>query len=170
MREVQHNGYRGRDRDIRAGRIAPAIPKLRKGSDFPSFIEPRRTAGKALVAVIQEANAHGISMRAVDDLVEAIGACGMSKSQVRRLCAEIDERVNAFPSRPQEGARPYFRLDATCLKVPEGGRIVSRAVIEQLPRTRMASGWCWVWPPALPGPGCSGPNSSAPPPTATCAA
>jgi len=129
MREVQRNGYRDRDWDTRAGRIALEIPKLRKGSYFPSFLEPRRTAEKALVAVIQEAYVQGISTRSVDDLVKAMGAGGMSKSQVSRLCAEIDERVNAFLARPLEGAWPYLWLDATYLKVRESGRIVSRAVI-----------------------------------------
>ena len=128
MREVQRNGYRDRDWDTRAGRIGLEIPRLRKGSDFPSFLEPRRTAEKALVAVIQEAYVHGISTRSVDDLVKAMGAGGMSKSRVSRLCAEIDERVNAFLTRPLEGAWPYLWLDATYVKVREGGRIISRAV------------------------------------------
>src|SRR3954451_8205378 len=97
------NGYRERVWDTRAGRIDLAIPKLRKGSYFPAFLEPRRTAEKALTAVIQEAYIHGISTRAVDDLVKAMGASGISKSQVSRLCAEIDERVNAFLPRPIEG-------------------------------------------------------------------
>ena len=129
MREAQRNGYREREWDTRAGRIALEIPKLRKGSYFPSFLEPRRTAEKALVAVIQEAYVHGISTRSVDDLVKAMGAGGMSKSQVSRLCMEIDERVDAFLSRPLEGAWPYLWLDATYLKVREGGRIISKAVI-----------------------------------------
>jgi putative transposase len=129
LRENHRNGYRERDWDTRAGRVELAIPKLRKGSYFPSFLEPRRTAEKALVAVIQEAYVHGVSTRAVDDLVKAMGAGGMSKSQVSRLCAEIDVRVNAFLSRPLEGAWPYLWLDATYLKVRDGGRIVSRAGI-----------------------------------------
>jgi len=129
MREAQRNGYRERDWDTRAGRIALEIPKLRKGSYFPSFLEPRRTAEKALVAVIQEAYVHGISTRSVDDLVKAMGAGGLSKSQVSRLCMEIDERVGAFLARPLEGAWPYLWLDATYLKVREGGRIISKAVI-----------------------------------------
>ncbi|WP_055662248.1 IS256 family transposase [Jannaschia seosinensis] len=128
-REVQRNGYRERDWDTRAGRISLEIPKLRKGSYLPSFLEPRRTAEKALVAVIQEAYVQGISTRSVDDLVKAMGAGGMSKSQVSRLCGEIDERVNAFLSRPLEGEWPYLWLDATYLKVRDGGRIVSRAAI-----------------------------------------
>ena len=129
LREVQRNGYRDRDWDTRAGRIALEIPKLRKGSYLPSFLEPRRTAEKALVAVIQEAYVHGVSTRSVDDLVKAMGAGGMSKSQVSRLCADIDERVSAFLGRPLEGAWPYLWLDATYVKVREGGRIISRAVI-----------------------------------------
>jgi len=129
LREVQRNGYRDRDWDTRAGRIALEIPKLRKGSYLPSFLEPRRTAEKALVAVIQEAYVHGVSTRSVDDLVKAMGAGGMSKSQVSRLCADIDERVSAFLGRPLEGTWPYLWLDATYVKVREGGRIISRAVI-----------------------------------------
>ena len=123
------NGYRERGWDTRAGRIELAIPKLRKGSYFPSFLEPRRTAEKALAAVIQEAYVHGVSTRSVDDLVKAMGASGVSKSQVSRLVAEIDERVNAFLQRPIEGEWPYLWIDATYLKVREGGRIVSTAAI-----------------------------------------
>src|ERR671913_1431671 len=123
------NGYRERAWDTRAGRIDLAIPKLRKGSYFPAFLEPRRTAEKALTAVIQEAYIHGVSTRAVDDLVKAMGASGISKSQVSRLCAEIDERVNAFLARPIEGDWPYLWIDATYLKARQAGRIVSTAVI-----------------------------------------
>ena len=128
-RTTQRNGYRERGWETRAGRIDLAIPKLRKGSYFPSFLEPRRTAEKALVAVIQEAYVHGVSTRAVDDLVRAMGGSGVSKSQVSRLCAEIDERVQAFLTRPLEGAWPYLWLDATYIRVRENGRIISRAVI-----------------------------------------
>jgi putative transposase len=123
------NGYRERAWDTRAGRIDLSIPKLRKGSYFPAFLEPRRTAEKALTAVIQEAYVHGISTRSVDDLVKAMGASGISKSQVSRLCEEIDERVNAFLARPIEGEWPYLWIDATYLKTREAGRIVSTAVI-----------------------------------------
>ena len=123
------NGYRERGWETRAGRIDLGIPKLRRGSYFPSFLEPRRTAEKALVAVIKEAYVHGVSTRAVDDLVRSMGGTGDSKSQVSRRCAEIDERVQAFLTRPLEGAWPYLWLDATYIRVRDGGRIVSRAVI-----------------------------------------
>jgi putative transposase len=129
VRTAQRNGYRERGWETRAGRIDLAIPKLRKGSYFPSFLEPRRTAEKALVAVIQEAYVQGVSTRAVDDLVRSMGGSGVSKSQVSRLCVEIDKRVQAFLARPIEGRWPYLWLDATYLKVRENGRIVSRAVI-----------------------------------------
>jgi putative transposase len=128
-RTAQRNGYRPRAWDTRAGLIELAIPKLRKGSYFPSFLEPRRTAEKALLAVIQEAYVQGISTRSVDDLVRAMGASGVSKSQVSRLVADIDERVNAFLSRPLEGDWPYLWIDATYLKVRQGGRILTIAVI-----------------------------------------
>ena len=100
---------------------------MRRGSCFPSFLKPRRTAEKALTAVIQEAYVPGVSTRAVDDLVQAMGASGVSRSQVNRLCGEIDERVNAFLSRPIEGEWPYLWLDATSVKVRQAGRIVSVA-------------------------------------------
>ncbi len=128
-RENQRNGYRPRRWDTRAGTIGLNIPKLRKGSYFPTFLEPRRTAEKALMAVIQEAYIHGVSTRAVDDLVRAMGLTGTSKSQVSRLCEEIDERVQAFLNRPLEGDWPFLWLDATYVKLREGGRIVSMAVI-----------------------------------------
>jgi transposase-like protein len=128
-RLTHRNGYRERPWETRAGRIDLSIPKLRKGSYLPSFLEPRRTAERALTAVIQEAYVHGVSTRAVDELVKAMGGSGVSKSQVSRLCEEIDERVNAFLSRPIEGAWPYLWIDATYLKVREAGRIVSTAVI-----------------------------------------
>jgi transposase-like protein len=128
-RTNHRNGYRERPWETRAGRIDLEIPKLRKGTYLPSFLEPRRTAEKALVAVIQEAYVKGISTRSVDDLIKAMGGSGISKSQVSRLVEEIDERVDAFLARPIEGEWPYLWIDATYLKVRDGGRIVSTAVI-----------------------------------------
>jgi putative transposase len=123
------NGYRERLWETRAGSVDLKIPKLRKGSYFPGFLEPRRTAEKALAAVIQEAYIQGVSTRSVDELVKAMGMSGISKSQVSRLCSEIDERVNAFLTRPLEGDWPYLWIDATYVKSREAGRIVSKAVI-----------------------------------------
>ena len=123
------NGYRDRSLDTRLGSLQLRIPKLRQGSYFPPFLEPRKTAEKALVAVIQEAWIGGVSTRRVDELVQAMGLAGISKSQVSKLCKDIDERVNAFLDRPIEGEWRYLWLDATYLKVRDGGRIVSVAAI-----------------------------------------
>src|SRR3984885_10470882 len=123
------NGYRDRALDTRLGTLQLKIPKLRQGSYFPPFLEPRRTSEKALVTVIQEAWIGGVSTRRVEELVQAMGLAGISKSQVSKLCKDIDERVNAFLDRPIEGDWPYLWLDATYLKAREGGRIVSVAAI-----------------------------------------
>jgi putative transposase len=128
-RTNQRNGYRERPWHTTLGTLPVAIPKLRKGSYFPSFLEARRTSDKALIAVIQEAYIHGVSTRSVDDLAKAMGLAGISKSQVSRLCEEIDDRVKTFLSRPIEGAWPYVWIDATYVRSREGGRIVSVAAI-----------------------------------------
>jgi len=128
-RTNQRNGYRERPWHTTIGTLPIAIPKLRKGSYFPPFLEARRTSDRALIAVIQEAYVHGVSTRSVDELVKAMGLAGISKSQVSRLCEEIDERVKTFLLRPIEGSWPYLWIDATYVKVREGGRIISVAVI-----------------------------------------
>ncbi len=128
-RTTYRNGYRDRTLDTRLGSLQLRIPKLRQGSYFPPFLEPRKTSEKALVAVIQEAWISGVSTRRVDDLVQAMGLAGISKSTVSKLCKDIDDRVNAFLDRPLVGDWPYLWLDATYLKQREGGRITSVAAI-----------------------------------------
>jgi transposase-like protein len=128
-RATYRNGYRERPLHTRLGTLDLRVPKLRQGTYFPAFLEPRRLTEQALTAVIQEAWIGGISTRKVDDLVQALGMTGISKSQVSALCRDIDERVDSFLNRPLEGEWPYLWLDATYLKVRQGGRVVSIAAI-----------------------------------------
>src|SRR5487761_1732322 len=124
------NGHRPRTVDTRVGRLELEIPKLRQGSFLPSLLEPRRRIERALWAVIQEAYVHGVSTRKVDDLVAAMGGCHVSKSEVSRICQELDAELALFRERPLDAAAsPYVWFDATYEKVREGGRIVSQAVV-----------------------------------------
>ena len=128
-RVTQRNGSRSRTWDTRLGTVDLKIPKLRQGSFFPSLLEPRRRAEQALAAVIQEAYVKGVSTRKVDDLVRALGLEGISKSEVSRLCQQMDETVQQFKERPLEREYPYVWLDATFPKVREGGRVQSMALV-----------------------------------------
>jgi len=128
-RTVQRNGYRERGLDTRVGELSLRIPKVRQGSFFPSLLEPRRRAEKALLAVVQEAYVEGVSTRKVDDLVQALGLTGISKSAVSRMCEDLDEVVEAFRNRVLAEAYPYVWLDALYLKVRENHRIVSKALV-----------------------------------------
>src|SRR5690606_27160911 len=128
-RKTHRNDYRHRSWDTRVGTIDLHIPKLRRGSYFPSWLEPRRRAEKALLAVVQEAYIRGVSTRKVDELVQALGMTGISKSEVSRLCAELDEMVEAFRNRSLTGRYPYLWLDAKYVKVREGGRVLNMALV-----------------------------------------
>ena len=129
-RVTQRNGYRSRAWDTRVGTMELHIPKLREGSYFPSLLEPRRRSERALLAVIQQAYVEGVSTRRVDDLVKALGCEGISKSQVSRICQELDVVVDGFLGRPLDGGPyPYLWLDALTQKVREDGRIVNVSVV-----------------------------------------
>lgn len=128
-RTGHRNGYRERSWDTRVGTVELKIPRARDSSYFPSLFEPRRRAERALSAVVQEAYVHGISTRKVDDLVKALGMTGISKSQVSRLCEELDEEVARFRHRPLDGPYPYIWVDATYVKARQDGRVVSVAVV-----------------------------------------
>jgi putative transposase len=127
-RLTHRNGYRARPWATRAGEIELAIPKIRRGSYFPSFIEPRRRSEQALVSVVQEAYVAGVSTRKVDQVVESLGL-RISKSEVSRICQGLDEQVDAFRGRPLEGRYPYLWLDAKVEKVRDGGRVVRKALV-----------------------------------------
>lgn len=128
-RKGYRNGYRPREWDTRVGTVELEVPKVRDGTYYPSLLEPRKRAEKALVAVVQEAYVQGVSTRRVDDLVKSLGMTGISKSQVSRLCSELDEEVEKFRSRPLEGKYPYVWLDATFVKVRAEGRVISQTVV-----------------------------------------
>lgn len=128
-RTNSRNGYRQRTWDTRAGTIELAIPRLREESYLPSFLEPRHRVERALFAVIAEAYVQGVSTRSVDALIKSMGATGVSKSHVSRICSEIEGRVSEFLNRPLEGNFPYVWLDATYVKVRQGGRVVDRAIV-----------------------------------------
>ena len=129
LRTGQRNGYREREWDTRVGTIELQVPRVRDGSFFPTLLDPRKRAERALVAVVQEAYVQGVSTRRVDDLVQALGMNGISKSQVSRICKELDTEVELFRNRRLEGRYPYVWLDATFLKVRHQGRVVSMAVV-----------------------------------------
>jgi putative transposase len=128
-RQSYRNGYRDRVWDTRAGTVPLRIPRLRLGSYFPSLLEPRRRAERALLAVVQEAYVLGVSTRKMETLVQALGMDGISKSEVSRICGELDEEVNKWRRRPLAGEYPYLWLDATYVKVREGGAVVNQAVV-----------------------------------------
>jgi len=127
-RMTHRNGYRAREWQTRAGSVELQIPKLRRGSYFPSFLEPRRRSEQALLAVVQQAYVCGVSPRRVDQLVESLGL-RISRSEVSRICRARDEHVEAFRTRPLEGAYPYLFLDAKVEKVRDGGRVVNKALV-----------------------------------------
>ncbi len=128
-RRGHRNGYRDREWDTRVGTLELSVPRVREGGYIPVILEPRKRAERALCAVVQEAYVHGVSTRKVDDLVKSLGMAGISKSQVSRICEELDGEVERFRTRPLVGSYPYVWLDATFLKVRRDGRVVSVAVV-----------------------------------------
>lgn len=128
-RSGHRNGYRERSWDTRVGTVELKVPRVRDSGYFPSLLEPRRRAERALSAVVQEAYIHGVSTRKVDELVRALGMSGISKSRVSELCEQLDEEVARFRHRPLEGPYPYVWLDATYVKARQDGRVVSVAVV-----------------------------------------
>jgi putative transposase len=128
-RQGERNGYRDRNWDTRVGTLELRVPRVRDGSFFPGLLEPRKRAERALVATVHEAYVQGVSTRRVDDLVKALGLDGISKSQVSRLCQELDTEVERFRNRKLDGSYPYIWLDATFLKVRQDHRVVNMAVV-----------------------------------------
>jgi putative transposase len=150
VRLTQRNGYRARAWDTRVGELELRIPRLRTGSSLPSFLEPRRRAEQALVAVVQEAYVNGVSTRRVDRLVEQLGIAGMSKDQVSRLCRGLDEQVRVFCERPLEGRYPYLWLDAKVERVASRAGSATRRFRSPTQSMRAAavrsSAWTWARP------------------------
>jgi putative transposase len=129
-RTGERNGHRDRRWDTRVGSIQLRVPRARDGGYFPTLLEPRRRAERALVAVVQEAYVQGISTRRVDELARSLGLVGISKSQVSALCQELDAEVERFRTRAFTGAQyPYVWLDATFIKGRQVGRVVAQAVV-----------------------------------------
>ena len=128
-RQGERNGYRERTGDTRVGTLELRVPRVRDGSFFPSLLEPRKRAERALVATVREAYVQGVSTRRVDDLVKALGLDGISKSQVSVLCQALDTEVERFRSRKLEGSYPYCWVDATFVKTRQDHRVVSMAVV-----------------------------------------
>jgi putative transposase len=143
-RQAQRNGYRERRWDTRVGEIELQIPRLRTGSYVPSFLEPRRRAEQALVAVVQEAYVNGVSTQKVDRLVEQMGLRGLSKDQVSRMCRGLDEQVELFRARPLEGEYPYLWLDAKVAREVLGidvGEAETEAFWTEFLFSRRPAGW-----------------------------
>lgn len=128
-RSSYRNGYRERRFDTRVGSLELAIPRLRSGSYFPSFLEPRRRSEQALVAVVAEAYVNGVSTRKVERLAAQLGIESMSRSTVSRLCRVLDEQVRIFRERPLEGRYPYLWLDAKVERVREGSGVRHKALV-----------------------------------------
>jgi putative transposase len=151
-RTGQRNGYRQRNWDTRVGTVELKVPRVRDSSYFPSLLEPRRRAERALSAVVQEAYVRGVSTRKVDELVKALGMEGISKSQVSRLCEELDEEVARFRDRPLLGPYPYVWVDATYVKARQDGQVVSIAVViavgVRAQRPARGRFWASTWVPA----------------------
>ena len=158
-RATHRNGYRARRWDTRAGEIELQIPKLRRGSYFPSFLQPRKRSEQALVSVVQQAYVCGVSTRRVDQLVESLGL-RISRSEVSRICAGLDEQVQAFRERPLEGRYPYLFVDAKVEKVRAGGRVVHKCVSSLTVCMRPAGGRSSAWTSGRPRPRRSGASSS----------
>jgi transposase-like protein len=144
-RTGQRNGARERAWDTRMGTIGLRVPRVRDGSYFPALQEPRTRAERALVAVVQEAYVGGVSTRRVDEVVKALGMEGISKSQVSRICAELDTEIERFRTRALTEAYPYVWLDATFVKARVDGRVISQAVVMAAGVTASGMRECWAW-------------------------